>query len=84
MILMILSNFIFVKAATAHSFTLLMLSRFVFGFAGSKVVHRRYIANHVSDRFWNYFYQKLVYVAFLGMITGPLVVMMMCFIASHF
>jgi hypothetical protein len=61
-----------------------MLSRFIFGFAGSKVVHRRYIANHVSHKFWNYFYSKLVYVAFLGMITGPIMVMCITYIASHF
>jgi hypothetical protein len=55
---------------------MLGLSRFIFGYAGSKVLHRRYIANHVSQRFWTDYYQRLVYVNFLGMTLGPLLSMM--------
>ena len=69
----ILSNLLYLNASDLF---LLGLSRFIFGYAGSKVLHRRYIANHVSQRFWTDYYQRLVYVNFLGMTLGPLLSMM--------
>lgn len=82
--MMIISNLLFIRASSLSSFSLLVLSQFLFGFGGSKVVHRRYIANYVSQRFWNEYYKMLVYLAFVGMITGPLIVILISYIASHF
>lgn len=82
--MMIASNLLFIRGSSLSSLFILILSQFLFGFGGSKVVHRRYIANYVSQRFWNEYYQKLVYLSFVGMITGPLTVMLITYIASHF
>ena len=82
--MMILSNILYVKASNLSSFSMLLISQFLFGFGGSKVVHRRYIANHVSQRFWNQSYQRLVYLSFFGMVIGPIIVLAISYTASHF
>jgi hypothetical protein len=82
--MMILSNILYIRASPLSSFSMLVISQFLFGFGGSKVVHRRYIANHVSHRFWNKSYQRLVYLSFFGMVIGPIIVLAICYTASHF
>jgi hypothetical protein len=51
---------------------ILLVSRFLFGFGGSKVVHRKYIANFVAKPFWTKYYSRLIFISYLGMCFGPL------------
>lgn len=46
--MLIISNVLYLLAASYHSLWMLALSRFVFGLGGSKMSHRKYIANYVS------------------------------------
>ncbi len=52
---------------------LLLLSRFLFGLGGSKVVHRKYIANYVDKSMWTKYNSRLIFMSFSGMCVGPLV-----------
>ncbi|TNV83677.1 hypothetical protein FGO68_gene15450 [Halteria grandinella] len=69
--MMILGNALFIYAVQLQSFSIMMISRFIFGFGGSKVVHRRYVANFVDSKYWNKYYDSLVTYSFLGMVFGP-------------
>lgn len=78
--MIIISNILYVYAYHEKNFTYLLFSRFIFGFGGSKVVHRKYIANYILKQHWTRYYQRLIFVSFLGMSFGPLVYLAMTYI----
>jgi hypothetical protein len=71
--MMCASHGLYIYALNTGSFWILLLSRFVFGVGGSKVIHRKYIANHVAPAFYNKYHDLLVAYSFGGMALGPLV-----------
>ena len=71
-VICIVSHILYIYAYQANSLYFLMFARFLFGLAGSKVVHRKYIANYVDKNFWNKYYTRLIYTSFAGMIVGPI------------
>ena len=70
--MIMLSNVLYIYSYNEKNMTYLLLSRFIFGFGGSKVVHRKYIANYVANPFWTKFYNRLILISFLGMSLGPI------------
>lgn len=73
----IASNVLYIHAYQESSMFYLLLSRLLFGIGGSKVIHRKYIANFVQRARWTKYYQRLIFSSFLGMIMGPLVYLLM-------
>lgn len=51
---------------------MLLISRFLFGFGGSKVVHRKYIAYYITKKYWTKYYSRLIFMSYLGMSFGPI------------
>jgi len=82
--LTICSNGIYIKAFQTKSMTLLMLSRFLFGLGGSKVIHRKYIANYVPKRHWGQFNQYINLSTFLGMTCGSLMYLTLLLLNPEF
>jgi len=71
-VMIFLSNVAYVYAYSERSLYLLLASRFIFGIGGTKVIHRRYIANYILRSSWEKYYSKLTAISFVGMIIGPL------------
>jgi len=63
---------------------MLLVSRFLFGFGGSKVVHRKYIANFVQKQFWTKYYSRLVFFTFFGMCFGPLAYLLAVYVNINY
>lgn len=62
----------------------LVISRLLFGLGGSKVVHRKYIANFVPRTMWNKYYSRLILTSFIGMCTGPLIYLFMVYLSMQY
>lgn len=82
--MLILSSILYLYAYSAHSMWYLVISRLLFGLGGSKVVHRKYIANFVPKQRWSKYYSRLVFTSFTGMCTGPLVYIMMIYLKMRY
>lgn len=78
---MVLLSFVFyIYAFFLNSLYILLLSRFLYGLGGSKVVHRKYIANFISKDRWSKYYSRLVLTSFTGMTLGPIAYLLMIYI----
>lgn len=67
----VISSFLYIKAYYKKSLILLLISQFLFGTAGSQIVHRKYIANFVYPEFWMKYNTMLSRQSLYGMIFGP-------------
>lgn len=82
--MLISSNILYIYAFKQHSLVYLLTSRFMFGLGGSKVVHRKYIANFIKKEFWSKYYSRLVFFSFVGMSFGPLIYLLMIYLTMSF
>eukprot|EP00347_Sterkiella_histriomuscorum_P006843 403351220 len=78
------SNFSSFNLRTLNLNELKAQQLFLFGFGGSKVVHRKYIANFVHKQYWTQYYSKLIFISFLGMCFGPLVYLLLVYLNMMF
>ena len=63
---------------------MLLTSRFLFGIAGSQIIHRQYIANYVYQSYWMKYYGYLANASYVGMVFGPLCYLLMLVINHRF
>ncbi|CDW89208.1 major facilitator superfamily [Stylonychia lemnae] len=84
LLMIIISNLLYIYAYHHRRLDLLIISRFIFGFGGSKVVHRKYIANYILKQYWTQYYQRLIFISFLGMCFGPLVYLALVYLNMEY
>ena len=75
--MILFSNLLYIYSFHQQNMYFLLASRFIFGFGGSKVVHRQYIANFVCKSYWTKYYNRLILISFLGMSFGPICYILM-------
>jgi hypothetical protein len=82
--MVILSNVLYIYAFYSNSLYVLLFSRFLYGLGGSKVVHRKYIANFIQKTKWSKYYSRLVLTSFTGMSTGPVAFLAMIWLRVNY